>query len=217
VSSSLDRWSNSRRSLLIGLGAVLLVAVVVLVAVLVSRGGAGTPTATATTVGTDRTPPPTPEPVVTVEPEPETTATVRVPPLSDADEITITGTEAAEVDGVSVRLTSLRPVATRSSGPGEVSGPGLAVTIAVTNGTSAALENLNDTQVSLFWGPDGTPGVYMSTDPHIWAFPSTLAPGATGESTWVFTTGQNSAGTDVALQVLLGELPVIVVQATVGS
>ncbi len=215
MSSVLDRWPYSRRSLWIVLGAVVAVVVAIVVAVVMVTGRSGSPTASASSseMPDDQLPPPTPIPVETVAPGPAPTAEVTVAPITDTV-VTAGPDDGATAAGVTVRLVSLRPIETQAYERGDASGPGLAVTFVVTNNSDAPLDLTSD--VNLYSGAEGRPGVPMSLDGHNSPFPkATLAKGESAERTAVFAT-PNAAGTPVAVQVLLGE-STYSLQATVGS
>jgi hypothetical protein len=124
------------------------------------------------------------------------------------------------VAGVTVRLTSLRPL-DKVLGYGREVGdsPGLAVTVAVTNGTAEPIDLESTAEVELFWGPEATPASIVLTDAHThpWS-PVTVAPGETGEATYVYT-GMDSiaAGTEVVVRVRVGGTPSVVLRGIVGS
>lgn len=215
MSSVLDRWPYSRRSLWIVLGAAVavVVGIVVLVVVLTGKDGSA-PTASASVSGAaDDVPPPTPIPVETVEPGPAPTVEVTVRPIAEPVVTAGPGEDATEA-GVSVRLVSLRPIQTQPYERGDASGPGLAVTVVVINNSDAPLDLSAD--VNLFSGAEGAPGNAMFIDGHNSPFPKeTLAPGESAERTAVFAT-PNTAGTAVAVEVLLGTGSYLLL-ATVGS
>jgi len=86
-------------------------------------------------------------------------------------------------DQVTVKLTSVASSTITARAPGEVSGPGLTITVAITNGTTAAvdLSNVNVTVTD----SAGLPGIVMSAG----ASPvrGTLATGKTVSGVYVFT------------------------------
>lgn len=111
----------------------------------------------------------------TVAPVPETTAAAV--PL----------TRAAEFGGkVSARITSVKAITAKAQGPGEITGPAVAVTLQVTNGSKRALEvdrvtvNLADSH--------GNPGSPMSSDPAS-PFSGSIEPGGRATGTYVFSVG----------------------------
>ncbi len=218
MSSVLDRWPYSRRSLWVVLGAAAAVVVAIVVLVVVVTGGNGSaPTATSPASGEvdEELPPPTPIPVETVEPGPAPSAVVTVPPIGDKV-VTAGPAEDATDAGVTVRLVSLRPITTQAYERGDATGPGLAVTIVVTNNSTTELPLAADIGLSNGADTPPTPGLPMDLDGHNSPFgKETLAPGESAERTAVFAT-PNAAGTPVAVQVLIGDSN-FSLQATVGS
>jgi hypothetical protein len=105
--------------------------------------------------------------VVTVAPQPAT-------PI---------GTPAADAGGLQFSIDSVEAVDGEASGPGEIGGPALQVTLSVTN-TSTAPIDLSLTLVDLRHGADQVPASPFSlgTTP----FAGALAPGATASGVYVF-------------------------------
>jgi len=195
-----------------GIGAV--VVAIVVVAVFALTTGGESPTADLSpspTDGFDELARPTPIPVETVEPGP---SPEQAPPAPQLGESTITsGPDEGATDGtVTVQLVSLRPITTQAYERGEPSGPGLAVTIVVTNVSDGDVSLAAD--MNLYAGPEGMPGVSAVLDGHNSPFTSdTLAPGHSAERTAVFA-APNAKGTAVAVQVILGP-STFVINATV--
>jgi hypothetical protein len=85
--------------------------------------------------------------------------------------------------GVSVVLVGSRAVEVEAHGPGETSGPAMAVTLEVRNSGRAPLDlgaiAVNAAQI------DGTPGVPTSVDPAA-PFTGSVAPGGAARATYVF-------------------------------
>jgi hypothetical protein len=87
-------------------------------------------------------------------------------------------------NGVSVRLVSVTEVTARASGPGEISGPALAVTVQVTDAGPAAV-SLDALAVNVYGGAMGSPASRMrdgATQP----LHGSLAPGHSEIATYVF-------------------------------
>jgi hypothetical protein len=105
--------------------------------------------------------------VVTVAPQPAT-------PI---------GTPAADAGGLQFRIDSVEAVDGEASGPGEIGGPALQVTLSATNTSSAPID-LSLTLVDLRHGADQVPASPFSlgTTP----FAGALAPGATASGVYVF-------------------------------
>lgn len=95
------------------------------------------------------------------------------------------GSPAPFGNGVTGRLTGSQAVTTQGAGLGQLVGaPAVAVTLQLTNGTSAAL-SLRYVNVTAAYGPAGTPGVTQGGPPGR-PFSGTLAPGASVSGTYVF-------------------------------
>lgn len=115
-----------------------------------------------------------------VAPEPGTLPTA--PPVA-LDEVADFGT------GVTTRVDSVDGIEAQAQGPGEVSGPGVAIDLTVTNDSAAPVDlalflvNLTDA--------DGNPGIPMLGDP---AEPvqGVLAPGGSVSGTYVFTVDEDA-------------------------
>lgn len=128
-----------------------------------------------------------------------------------APPVDLTETAVAE-GGVAVNLASLSKITTVAQGPGEVSGPGLAVTISFTNNSSAPI-SLDAVNVTLDDG-NGNPASPMSGEPSA-PFSGDLAPGAAASGVYVFSFPddykdpsriQVSYSADVAILEFLGSL-----------
>lgn len=115
-----------------------------------------------------------------VLPDPGTLPTAPPVPL---DEVADFGT------GVTARVDSVDAIEAQAQGPGEVSGPGVAIDVTVTNDSSAPVD-LALFLVNLTDG-DGNPGIPMLGDP---AEPveGTLAPGGSVSGTYVFTVDEDA-------------------------
>jgi hypothetical protein len=92
---------------------------------------------------------------------------------------------AASDDGVRVEVLSVDAVDGVGSGPGNVSGPALRVTLELTNGTTAPIA-LDLVSIGLTHGTDRTPASPLN-DPSAAPFAGTLQPGTTGEGVYVFS------------------------------
>lgn len=135
---------------------------------------------------------PDPDPDATSGPSP--TETPVLPPSStDAPTAPVPETTAPAValdeeasfgTGVTGRLTAVESVDGEASGPGEVAGPAVRVTVELHNGTSEALA-LNKVVVDVFSGADLAPGEPLS-GPGIRWFEGTLEPGGDATGVYVF-------------------------------
>ncbi|SDR75739.1 hypothetical protein SAMN04488543_0351 [Friedmanniella luteola] len=142
--------------------------------------------------GTSSTPPAEPPPVpassAATTPVPAPTpgsagSTVAGQPVRQRKAVRLDAPGQA-ADDVAVRLTSVRAITARASGPGEVAGPALAVTVQIENGTSQAVE-LGSTVVNLT-DSEGAPGSVMSAEPAS-PLPAAVAAGAQVAGVYVFT------------------------------
>lgn len=127
----------------------------------------------------------------------------------DLDETSTTG------DGVTARLTSIEAVdSVKARGIGEVTGPGLVITVEVSNKTKSALV-VGDLVVTLT-GSDASPGNPMTAKP---AKPlaGSLAPGKSATGVYVFTLAE-SARRPVSVAVTVsGPQPVLVFRGNAPS
>lgn len=119
---------------------------------------------------------------------------------------------AAPRAGVQVRLAAVRRVTATAQLPGEVSGPALAVTLAVANITGAPVR-LTDVVVNLD-DASGAPANPVSTAPAR-ALPTQLAPGRRAEGVFVFTVARARQGTVTVSVSLDPDQPVLVFRGRV--
>jgi hypothetical protein len=187
-----------RRLLLAGIAALLVVAgcVYLLVGGL-SSGGTGTNAAATpfagTTAPTEAPVPADPGTAVTLP----TAAPTSVPSVVMADvpgapekltPVPLAGT-GDYGNGVTVALADMRSVTAHGYGVGEISGPALAVTVRITNSSSAPV-SLADTAVNLYRGAQGVRAARLS-DGATAPFSGSLAAGASAEATYVFSVPQD--------------------------
>jgi hypothetical protein len=92
---------------------------------------------------------------------------------------------ASSGDGVRAEVRSVVAIDGSGSGPGNISGPALRVTLELTNGTVSPVA-LDFMSVGLAHGSDRTPASPLN-DPSAAPFTGTLEPGATGEGVYVFS------------------------------
>lgn len=133
--------------------------------------GAGTPDPSAP-AATTAVPAPVPGNINETVPEVPVTTQPAVPLTEEAE----TGT------GVAVSLTSIDQITAEAQLPGEITGPGLKITISVTNSSAAPIDLSNvvvDVQDSA-----GTPTLPMTGEPAA-PFTGSLAPGATASGVYV--------------------------------
>lgn len=85
---------------------------------------------------------------------------------------------------VTVHVASIKAVTVKGRGPGELSGPAVAVTLVLVNGTSKPLDATNSV-VTATYGASRTPAVDSSSSPsNPWR--GTVAAGGTSSGTYVF-------------------------------
>jgi hypothetical protein len=155
-------------------------------------GPAPTPTASASALPATAAPGPSKTP--TLPPPPATTP---VPAATPGDVNSTVPSKPEETKkpvkldrpsttgtGLTVNLTSIKPVNARAEQPGEVAGPALAITITVKNTGSKAAE-LNTLVVNVL-NSDDAPGTQMSAKPSK-PLAGSVAAGKTKTGVYVFT------------------------------
>jgi hypothetical protein len=118
--------------------------------------------------------PPSPPPTLAEVP---VGSVVELPPIS-FDETGDFG------NGLTVRLVELTSVTGEATGPGQVAGPAIRVTVEVANTTDRTL-SLAQTMVDLSHGEDRVPGMPLS-GPGVTELPDSLPPGANSTASVVF-------------------------------
>lgn len=119
-------------------------------------------------------------------------------PTSDVNELppglpaVVLDDEAAVGNGVSATLVSVRAVDGSATGPGNIAGPALRVTVHLTNRTVAPV-GLDLVSVDLTYGDDRLPASPLD-DPSRVPFSGTLRPGGAAEGTYVFTVPADDRG-----------------------
>ena len=88
-------------------------------------------------------------------------------------------------EGVSAAIVDLAPIDGTATGPGNVSGPALRVTVRIENGSIDVLD-LTQASTRLTYGADDVPASPLD-DPAVTSFSGELAPGDAAEATSVFT------------------------------
>jgi hypothetical protein len=167
---------------------VLLVALVLLL----GNDGAGTDTATdaATTSGPDG------ESVVPTLPTPEPTGpteNVDEPPPALA-EVPLDGA-AAVGNGIVATLPQIEAIQGSATGPGNIAGPALRVTVRIENGTGEAVA-LGGVAVNMYYGPERTPASPLD-DPSRRSFDGMLAAGESADGVYVFSIPEDARSTVV--------------------
>jgi hypothetical protein len=196
-------WTRRRIALVSG-AVVVVAAVVALVVVLTTRGGtssaasststsagpgASTTTATATPSGSVVPNPPTPTPSGPTANATDLPADLAPVPLAAT---------ASVGNGVVASLPSIRGIQAKATGPGNVAGPAVQVTVRIQNGTAAPI-GLGGVAVNVYYGVDRTPAATVD-DPSAKTFAGTLAAGASADGTYVFSVPAD-ARQDVTVEV----------------
>ena len=121
--------------------------------------------------------------------------------------------EPAETEsGVTARITAVKSVETKANLPGEIGGPGVAITIELRNGSSAPID-LNNVVVDLVLPGDvsATP-ITEGSEP----FTGVTAAGATQAATYVFTVDASERG-DVTIRLSYSaDQPVVVFAGSIA-
>jgi hypothetical protein len=188
--------SDRTRRLVLAAAAVLAVAVVIaLIAVAVAGSGDGKrPSAAASSSsGTSGSAAPTTAPQASGSAAPAAPAPGN--PVS-GDELPPSMTpvafdQVATGDtGVSARLTAIEAIQGTGTGPGNVNGPALRLTVSVTNGAAQDL-SLDGVQVTMTYGADQAPASPLN-DPSQAAFGGVLQPGRSAEGRYVFSVPEDA-------------------------
>ena len=196
----IPRGSRQRR-LLTAVAAALVAAALLAVALVAGRGGtepAGSgpspATAAAEATGTGE-PSPTAGPSSSVPPAPSPTVAPAVltgdpaelPPSLPAVALDAT---AAVGDGVTGSLQSLDAVEGTATGPGNVAGPALRVTVRLENGTAGPV-SLDGAVVTMAHGAGQTPASPLD-DPSAAPLSGVLEPGDSAVGVYVFTVAEDA-------------------------
>jgi hypothetical protein len=189
---TLDRPVPTLRREAVGGAIAAAVVVLIIIAVVVTREpgrGDGTPGVAAATSASEpatRTAIPVDEGVTAAPVMPEATG-----PTGDAGVLPAAlpsvglDEPAASGDGVTAQVRSIEAIDGAGSGPGNISGPALRVTLQLTNGTAAPIA-LDFVSIGLTHGSDNTPASPLN-DPSADPFTGTLEPGAAGDGVYVFS------------------------------
>jgi len=200
-----NRFAGTRRRVWLGAAVAVVVVVLTVVSLLLSGGdddrtpsaAAGETTASTTTAPpvvaapTAPTPAPTPETTPETTPEPTgPTGNVDDPPPSRP---AVALDAAAQVgDGVSASLVSLDAIEGTATGPGNIAGPALRITVRIENGTDEPV-SLGGVVVDLASGRDLVPASPLD-DPSAAPFAGTVAPGEHADGVYVFTIPEEDRG-----------------------
>lgn len=169
-----------------------------------TAGGADAPQAPA---ASSAPPAPSPVPEQTTAPDGSVPARER-PTLAPAAQGEAVQVDAVGAEGISVLLEDVRSVDVAADGPGEVSGPGVAVTVQIRNGDLGPL-SLEGFAVSVESGPEAVPAVAAGGGDPV---PATLAAGEAARGTYVFLLDGPSAANIRSLVTVSADLPVVVLE-----
>ena len=172
------------------LGAIALLAIAAVLAVIVGINAGGGSSAVAADATHSATP--------TTATLPQNTAVVPMPPTPSP-----TGPVSAAADlpkalpevplkspgpvgnGVVISLASVQSIQGTGTGPGNIDGPAVRLTVRVTNGTSGTI-SLAGVAVNMYYGADRTPASPLD-DPSRRPFAGELAAGRSADGVYVFT------------------------------
>lgn len=184
-----------RRTAIVGLLGALVVAA--LITALIAHGGAGrtSPTAAgapaaAPTTSRGATPSPSvPVPLPTPTPSGPTAHATELPP---ALPVVALSAAASEGNGVVASLPRIESIQGRASGPGNVAGPAVRVTVRITNGTHSVV-SLDGVAVNMYYGADRVPASPLD-DPSQLPFHGSLQPGRSADGVYVFSVPTDARG-----------------------
>jgi hypothetical protein len=198
-----NRFAGTRRR--VWLGAAVAVVVLTVVSLLFSGADDDrTPSAAAgeTTASTTTAPPVVPAPTApTPAPTPETTPETTPEPTGPTGDVddpppsrpAVALDAAADAgDGVSASLVSLDAIEGTATGPGNIAGPALRITVRIENGTDEPV-SLGGVVVDLASGRDLVPASPLD-DPSAAPFAGTVAPGEHADGVYVFTIPEEDRG-----------------------
>lgn len=180
-----------RGRLLAVIAAVVLIAVLVAVALVVGgddggdgrttpAAGSSAPPSSTPTSAPPSSPSPEPATPSPAEPGPAAGGTDGVPPALPAVPLD----QPVEQAGITGSLVSVEAVDGQATGPGDIAGPALMVTVRLVNGTADDVP-LDGVSVNLSTGADRTPASPLG-DPRREPFAGTLAAGESAEGVYVF-------------------------------
>jgi hypothetical protein len=168
----------------VALGAVVVALVVTVLALALQGKGSGSGGAAAATTSAA---PPTVPPSSTVAAPPISPAPTG--PTADATALPASQEpvpleETARVGEVDVSLVAVEEIQGRATGPGDVAGPALRITVQLENGTADPLDLLG-VSVTMTYGTDAVPASPLG-DPSVALFSGVLEPGESAEGIYVF-------------------------------
>ncbi|CCG01722.1 hypothetical protein [Blastococcus saxobsidens] len=144
-----------------------------------SSPASASPTATSEPTVPSETPDPSTDPLPQEEPGTEGSDSGEVPVLP-----VVALDESVAVGDVTASIALIEEIDGRATGPGDVAGPALRVTVRVVNETSGDVA-LDGVSVNLYHGPERTPGSPLD-DPSRSPFAGALPPGDAAEGVYVF-------------------------------
>jgi hypothetical protein len=113
---------------------------------------------------------------------------------------------------VRVTLRSWEPVTIKAGAPGEIGGPGVAITVRVVNGSDEPLD-LSNVVADLQYGEDQTPAIRSDRAPTA-PFSGTLGPGERTSATYAFRIDEADRDEVTLLISLSLEVPVVVFEGS---
>lgn len=149
-------------------------------------------------------PPPTSTGRSTAVPAPGPgTISDEVPSMAPGPLVTVSMTETADVqDNVSIQVDKASSLVAKAQTPGEISGPAIAFTVSIHNGSGKPI-NIDSVMATLL-EKDGNLGMPTTSDPYH-PFSGDLAPGASAEGTYIFLTPiENRQGLTFSVEYLAG-------------
>ena len=170
-----------RRLILAAVAAVVIALVVVLILVFTGdddpdESGAA---ASTTSVATDTS---VPAPLPTPTPTGPTEVVDQPPPA--LPEVPLDG-QAAVGNGIVATLPTIEAIQGSATGPGNIAGPALRITVRIQNGTADAV-SLEGVAVNMYYGADKTPASPLD-DPSRRPFGGMLAAGDSADGIYVFS------------------------------
>jgi hypothetical protein len=187
-----SRWPGGRRGVLVAALAVVVVLIVGVVLLLNRQDGesaASDRTAATSSTSTSSTPSSSAVPAspTSVVPSAAPGDDTQLPPSLPAVPL---GSQAAVGNGVSATLPTIEAIQGSATGPGNISGPAIRVTVRLANGTGEPV-SLDGVAVNMYYGADLTPASPLE-DPSQRPFSGTVAPGGTADGIYVFTVPSGS-------------------------
>jgi cytoskeletal protein RodZ len=196
------RWGVVALISLLAAVIVAFVVIGVLTAAGTPKAAASSPAAAPVSLAPTPTSTPSPSPSVTVKPKAEakakakakaTVAPTPVPAGSPQPTRTATISKpTAIVKSLTAKVTRMEAVQGKADGPGEISGPSVRFTIAISNSTGKTVD-LSNTVVNAYYGADSTPAIELRM-PGGRTFPSSVKSGSTATGVYLFNIPTASRG-----------------------